>query len=152
MYNRYIPQPDGSYARRQYQDTPPPPPRQQSHPRQECWQPQPAAKEVKQEPVQHIEQNPQPRQRQYCRNYRPRQPQRPDPPPPPPRQEYREPPRQERREQKPETNVLAFLKQLLPKEFDTGDLLIVLLLLLMSGDCQEDQNTALLTLVLYLFL
>ena len=31
-------------------------------------------------------------------------------------------------------------------------LLIVLLLLLMAGDCEEDQNTALLTLVLYLFL
>jgi len=44
------------------------------------------------------------------------------------------------------------LKGLLPRDFDTSDLLIVLLLLLMSGDCQEDQNTALLTLVLYLFL
>jgi hypothetical protein len=51
-----------------------------------------------------------------------------------------------------ETSVLTFLKQLLPKDFDTGDLLILLLLLLMSGDCQEDQNTAILTLVLYLFL
>lgn len=46
----------------------------------------------------------------------------------------------------------TFLKQLLPGNFDTEDLLIVLLLLLMSGDCREDQNTALLTLVLYLFL
>jgi hypothetical protein len=48
--------------------------------------------------------------------------------------------------------VGSFLRQLLPKEFDTEDLLIVLLLLLMAGDCQENQNTALLTLVLYLFL
>ena len=31
-------------------------------------------------------------------------------------------------------------------------MLIILLLLLMAGDCQEDRNTALLTLVLYLFL
>lgn len=46
----------------------------------------------------------------------------------------------------------SFLKQLLPQNFDTEDLLIILLLLLMSGDCREDQNTALLTLVLYLFL
>lgn len=46
----------------------------------------------------------------------------------------------------------GFLRQLLPKEFDTGDLLIVLLLLLMAGDCPEEQNTALLTLALYLFL
>lgn len=48
--------------------------------------------------------------------------------------------------------MVSFLRQLLPKEFDTEDLLIVLLLLLMAGDCQENQNTALLTLVLYLFL
>jgi len=53
----------------------------------------------------------------------------------------------------PETSsILGFLKQLLPKDMDTGDLLVVLLLLLMSGDCLEDQNTALLTLALYLFL
>ena len=50
------------------------------------------------------------------------------------------------------TNVLHFLRQLLPKNFDTGDLLVVILLLLMSSDCTEDQNSALLTLVLYLFL
>ena len=48
--------------------------------------------------------------------------------------------------------ISGFLKQLLPKNFDTEDLLIILLLLLMSGDCQEDQNTALLTLGIYLFM
>ena len=46
----------------------------------------------------------------------------------------------------------GFLRQLLPRDFDTGDLLIVLLLLLMAGDCPENQNTALLTLAIYLFL
>lgn len=46
----------------------------------------------------------------------------------------------------------SFLKKLLPKDFDTGDLLIVLLLLLMAGDCSEDQNSALLTLALYFFM
>ena len=46
----------------------------------------------------------------------------------------------------------GFFRQLLPKDMDTGDLLIILLLLLMAGDCPEDQNTALLTLVLYLFM
>ena len=46
----------------------------------------------------------------------------------------------------------GFLKQLLPKNFDTEDLLVVLLLLLMAGDCRENQNSALLTLMLYLFL
>jgi stage II sporulation protein E len=34
----------------------------------------------------------------------------------------------------------------------TGDLLVILLLLLIAGDCREDRNSALLTLALYLFL
>lgn len=46
----------------------------------------------------------------------------------------------------------GFLRQLLPKEFDTGDLLIVLLLLLMAGDSKDEKNTALLTLALYFFM
>ena len=41
------------------------------------------------------------------------------------------------------------MRQLLPKDFDTGDLIVVLLLLLMAGDCEEDRNNALLTLALY---
>lgn len=49
-------------------------------------------------------------------------------------------------------SITGFLKQLLPKDFDTGDLLIVLLLLLMAGDCQDEQNHALLTLALYFFM
>lgn len=47
---------------------------------------------------------------------------------------------------------VSFLKNLLPKNFDTGDLIIVLLLLLLAGDCEEEQNTALLTLALYFFM
>lgn len=47
---------------------------------------------------------------------------------------------------------MDFFKKLLPKELDTADLLIVLLLLLMAGDCEEDKNTALLTLALYFLL
>ena len=46
----------------------------------------------------------------------------------------------------------GFLRTLLPKGLDTGDLLIIVLLLLMAGDCDEETNTALLTLALYLFL
>ena len=46
----------------------------------------------------------------------------------------------------------GFLRTLLPKGLDTGDLLIIVLLLLMAGDCREETNTALLTLALYLFL
>ena len=60
------------------------------------------------------------------------------------------PPREPRH--KETTSVTGFLKQLLPKDFDAEDLVVVLLLLLMAGDCRENQNTALLTLVLYLFL
>lgn len=49
-------------------------------------------------------------------------------------------------------SIGGFLRQLIPKNFDTGDLIVVLLLLLMAGDKPEDQNTALLTLALYCFL
>lgn len=47
---------------------------------------------------------------------------------------------------------MSFLKQLLPKDFDTGDLLVVLLLLLIAGDCQEEKTNAFLTLALYFFM
>jgi len=131
MYNRYIPQPDGSYRRSRVpeQNPPPQPPRPASPPEQHYPKPEPCAPECI---------HASPGKSAPCS--RPvRRPQRP--PCPPPRQEYPQP-----------ASVGQFLKGLLPKDFDTSDLLIVLLLLLMSADCQEDQNTALLTLVLYLFL
>ena len=127
MYNRYIPQPDGSYRRRSVQEQQPQP--------QAQWQPAPppSPPEPEVEPCQP--------KKQSNRGHYSRRPQHCAPPKP-----HREP--------RPEAggNVLDFLRNLLPKDFDTGDLLIILLLLLMSGDCQEDQNTALLTLALYLFL
>jgi len=52
----------------------------------------------------------------------------------------------------PVGNIGGFLKRLIPKDFDTGDLIVVLLLLLMAGDKPEDKSTALLTLALYCFL
>ena len=52
---------------------------------------------------------------------------------------------------KPE-GIFGFLKQLLPRDFDTTDLLIVLIILLMAGDCEEQRNNALLTLALYFFM
>ena len=70
---------------------------------------------------------------------RPKPPEPPSCPPP-----HREPPM--------EDSVSGFLKRLIPKDFDTGDLIVVLLLLLMAGDKPEDKNTALLTLALYCFL
>lgn len=99
MYNRYVPQSDGSYQRNRIPDQRPDPPPEQ-------------------------------------------------PPHPTPRQEVpaRQPPRPN------EMGIGSFLRQILPKGFDTGDLIVVLLLLLMAADSQEDQNTALLTMALYLFL
>lgn len=94
MYNRYIPQQDGSYRKNRV-------PEQQKPP----------------EPETCI----------------------PDIPAPPPvchRQQSAE----------------SFLRTLLPKGLDTGDLLIIVLLLLMAGDCDDEKNTALLTLALYLLL
>lgn len=119
MYNRYIPQPDGSYRRNRMQEPG--------------------------KPVQHSE------------------PMFPAPPPPPPPEPeipdcagcaHRPPPRRPPPacRPRPTGGITGFLKQLLPKDFDVEDLMVILLLLLMAGDCQEDQNSALLTLVLYLFL
>ena len=55
---------------------------------------------------------------------------------------------------KPRTNepITGFLKQLLPKNMDTGDLIIILLLLLIAGDNEENRSNALLTLALYFLL
>lgn len=136
MYNRYIPQPDGSYRRNRVPDmaseTPRPmPPREE--PRRNPPPQEPSPPEQEAPPCR----NGQPRG-QTRGSGRPTPPPRPNPP-------QQTPPRRD-------TGVGGFLRQLLPKDFSTEDLLVVLLLLLMAGDCQEDQNTALLTLALYLFL
>ncbi len=73
--------------------------------------------------------------------------QRPERPQKPPR---REPPRQERPPQP--CSADNFLRNLLPKDLDTGDLLVIILLLLMASDGHGNGNNALLTLALYLFL
>lgn len=111
MYNRYIPQPDGSYRRNRVQD-----------------------------PQQHRPQPPKPK---------PEEPPCPPPEPECPQEEEHNRPIPPCRKN---TGAGDFLRQLLPKNLDTGDLLVIILLLLMAGDCQEDKNTALLTLALYLFM
>jgi len=112
LYNRYIPQPDGSYRRNRMQDAakpqPPPKPHQQKPPQQQPPPPPPCG----------------PEKPEHC-------------PPPKPACKH------------DGGSVGGFLRQLLPRDFDTGDLIIVLLLLLMAGDCEEDRNNALLTLALY---
>lgn len=115
MYNRYVPQADGTYHRSRLPDNVPRPPVPAPPPPPEPVQPP-------------------------C-----------SPPEPPRRPAPRPRPRPQHREPEGNGSVMGFLKQLLPKDFDTADLLVVLLLLLM-GEGQEDQNTALLTLALYLFL
>lgn len=123
MYTRYIPQSDGTYRRSRVPDRTPQPPRQEPAP---CPPPEPECPPQEPKPL------------------RPQCPRREGAP--------RREPRPSQRESKQETGIPGFLRQLLPRDFDTGDLLVVILLLLMAGDCGEDQNTALLTLVLYLFL
>ena len=108
MYNRYIPQPDGSYRRNPMQE---------------------AKKQPQQHPPQH-----------------PAQPQRPPMPPPP--QQPQHPPCHPA----PAESIPGFLRQLIPQGFDTGDLIIVLLLLLIAGDSKESRSHALLTLALYFIL
>lgn len=99
LYNRYIPQQDGSHRRKREEDRPSPSPPQQR-------------------------------------------------PPAPPEEPHCPPPRDG-----PVTDSIgSFLRRLIPKDFDTGDLIVVLLILLMAGDRPEDKNTALLTLALYCFL
>lgn len=75
------------------------------------------------------------------------------PPAPPPKTQQEEPKKCPPDEKKPvhkqEHNPLGFLRQLFGKDFDTGDLLIILLLLLMAGDSEKDRSNALLTIALY---
>ena len=102
MYNRYVPQPDGSYRR----DRRPDPGNQP----QQAPKPPDAQQEL---PVH-------------------------SPPP-----EFHP----------PHPQITGnFLARLLPPGFDLGDLIVMLLLFLMAGDCQEDRHTAILTMALYFIL
>lgn len=112
MYNRYTPQPDGTYRRKtvpvpQHREVAPPvigdPPA----------------------PVISI----------------------PDDPP-----RSKAPARQRPPMHRPEVSAGSFLRDLLPRDLDTGDLLIIILLLLMASDSSDDQGNALFTLALYLFM
>lgn len=127
MYNRYIPQPDGTYRRSLHPD------KEKTPVRCDAPDPMPPFEQPQAEtPRQPTCPPPQPKQR-------PQGPCRPVSP----------------KKGKPEPESMhigGFLKSLLPRDFDTGDLIVILLLLLMSSDCGEGQNTALLTLALYLFL
>lgn len=118
MYNRYIPQNDGTYRRSRINEPSAPPPKQPAPPpeSESCGREEPPC-----------------RQGQPCAHLRPPRPVPPKPKAPP-------------------IGLRAFFSQLIPADFDTEDLIVVLLLLLMAGECREDQNVPLLTLFLYLFL
>lgn len=102
MYNRYIPQPDGSHQRNRVQESQQP---TVQHPSMVTEQPTP---------------------QQNTPHHTPHKPQ--------------------------SDSLIGMLRNLLPKNLDTGDLIIILLLLLMANDCEENRNNALLTLALYFFL
>ena len=119
MYNRYVPQPDGSFRRNRMED----PIRVPETPPKECYVPVPEQRPEETKP------------KQPCRPACPPRPYRPS----------------QRAQEKDPGGIGNFLKQLLPRDFDTADLIVVLLLLLMSTDGNDD-NCALLTLALYLFL
>lgn len=121
MYNRYIPQPDGSYKKSRMAEPVSAPPK-----------PKP--------PAPHKQPAP------------PCAPECTEVPPCPPAPA--EPPHHSCPKKQPgnQAGIGNFFKNLLPKELDTADLLILLLLLLMAGDCEEDKNSALLTMALYFLL
>lgn len=118
MYNRYIPQPDGTYRKNRVAE----PVKAQAHPNNTKKDP-PCEIPVQVPPV-------------VCS---------------PPACEPVQRPCHKKSQHNPDS-VTGFFKQLLPKDLDTADLLIILLLLLIAGDCEEDRNNALLTLALYFFL
>ena len=125
MYNRYIPQPDGSYRKSRV-----PEPKRPTPPARHT--PTPKSNPV---PVQNITPPPCPPDGEHiCRNH----------------DKHSQPCRSQQHNS--QDSLSGFFKQLLPKNIDTADLLIILLLLLMAGDCEEERNNALLTLALYFFM
>lgn len=122
MYNRYIPQPDGTYRKNRVQE---PTIQQQvrthNPAKTEAFLPQPERCEA--EPLAPVT-----CPSAACANAN------------------------RKNDTQQHGDISDFLRRLLPKDLDTGDLLIIILLLLMAGDCKDEKNTALLTLALYFFL
>lgn len=130
MYNRYIPQADGSYRRSRIPE---------NDVTTEAPPPHPDSTEKIDQVEAPITNNPPPKQSQHQHGYSGAQ-------------RYTHSATRDRPRNTDSGNVGNFLRQLLPQNFDTEDLIIVLLLLLISSENKDDQNSALLTLVIYLFL
>lgn len=122
MYNRYVPQPDGSHCRNRVPE-PPTPAQNLPHPTPVPPVPNPACTPLEEPPCAPPLKPPPPKN-SHCRPTCPREPE----------------------------SIPGFLRRLLPKDLDTGDLLILLLLLVMAGDREENKTNALLTIALYFLL
>lgn len=128
MYNHYIPQSDGSYRRssmpeHNHQGQFSRPPIPTQRPPSACQQPEPAQQPCQQPAAESCSQAP-----HHC-SPAPMQP-----------------------AQTGGNGIFSFLKGLLPREIDTDDLLIILLIMLMNRDEDCDGLSPLLTLALYFLL
>lgn len=135
MYNRYVPQSDGSFRKSRVSDPPKAPPRQPSPP------PRPSGKGGFSQPISKP-------------NTRPPMTYHRRPPRPEPCLAWQNPVSDKvtSHSHRKDGGIGSFLRQLLPKGLCTEDLFVILMLLLMCGDNEEGKNNALLTLVIYLFL
>lgn len=136
MYNRYVPQSDGTFRKSRVPEA------QKAAPRKPSPPPKPPEKPCLSRPLGKPSARP-------PMTYR-RQPPRPGsclnkPAEPVPEKGETCPPGKE-------GGIGSFLRQLLPKGLCTEDIFVILLLLFMCGDNEEGKNDALLTLVIYLFL
>lgn len=138
MYNRYIPRPDGSYQKTRLpdQNEQHQPPRLAHQPRQQTEKINPPTEEKKEVPQPGQKPEPDRHGSKRCK----------------PTQEKKFSGKQHIPDNASSMSAGSFLKQLLPKDCDTGDLLIIILLLLMAGDNPDEKNSALLTLAIYLFM
>ena len=120
MYNRYIPQPDGSFQKQKLQEP------QGCHSGPSDINPEITVPAITCEPLSN---DPPDAHSNNCSS------------------DFQVP------EQHPGAfGIGQFLKSLIPKGLDVEDLMVILLLLLISGDKGKDGNTALFTLGAYLFL
>ena len=136
MYNRYVPQSDGTFRKSRVPEAQKAAPRKPSPPPKPPEKPclsRPLGKPSARPPMTYRRQPPRPRS---CLN---------KPAEPVPEKGETCPPGKE-------GGIGSFLRQLLPKGLCTEDIFVILLLLLMCGDNEEGKNDALLTLVIYLFL
>lgn len=136
MYNRYVPQSDGTFRKSRVPEVQKAAPRKPSPPPKPPEKPglsRPLGKPSARPPMTYRRQPPRPGS---CLN-KPADP---------------VPEKGEACTQGKDGGLGSFLRQLLPKGLCTEDIFVILLLLFMCGDNEEGKNNALLTLVIYLFL